>query len=411
MSRTYLIPDENLATLRTKIAKLAARSQKLGCAPIELDVMGEFWTRATDASHGLPVSIVRVYHAVEVCGEAPVYEGWSLAARIENGEFLGDAVGAIVKTVPGVDLPAHLRADRVDATHCEHCSTNRRRKDTFACSHVDGRWVQVGRQCLRDFLGHASPESLAKGAEHLLDAVGACEEFEGDCGEPWTALYHGESYLSYVAGAIRSCGWVSKAAANERTPATAGIALHEMTRKPNQGRPLFSVRDEDCETARAALQWSQAWLAGDGLNDYQLNMRAALGSGVVSHRTMGIVASLIAAHRREIGRALERKREAQSVHVGTVKVRREFVLTLVRETGWESDYGYTNLYTFADPDGNCIIWKTGNSLRADHEPVRQGDTIKVKATVKEHSTYRGVAQTVVTRAKVLGRATAAAQAA
>lgn len=93
------------------------------------------------------------------------------------------------------------------------------------------------------------------------------------------------------------------------------------------------------------------------------------------------------------------------------KERKDLVLTLVYENDYLQDsyrgYGLdrVNVYTFADDNGNCFVWKTTSFLRKevkDEDPQFPsiGDRITMKATIKGHSEYRGVKQTVIIRPKV-----------
>lgn len=94
------------------------------------------------------------------------------------------------------------------------------------------------------------------------------------------------------------------------------------------------------------------------------------------------------------------------------KQRFEATFTLVSDYVYYGQ-GYTyyddcvrHIYTFADEEGNCIVWKTANPLGIwgdDNKWVEAeiGCKVTLKATVKEHSEYKGVKQTVVTRAKLL----------
>lgn len=98
------------------------------------------------------------------------------------------------------------------------------------------------------------------------------------------------------------------------------------------------------------------------------------------------------------------------------KKRADFELTLVNDyEGYGRAYTYYDsgefhIYTLRDADGNCYVWKTQNPLGMwgeDEDGYEKwvecevGGTVKLKATVKEHGEYKGVKQTVLTRAKVL----------
>lgn len=101
--------------------------------------------------------------------------------------------------------------------------------------------------------------------------------------------------------------------------------------------------------------------------------------------------------------------------VSEPKKRLDLTLTLVNDYIYEGcsysyyDDGTRHIYTFRDADGNCLVWKTANPLgmRVEDEGGREewveaevGGKVQMRATVKEHGEYKGVRQTVLTRAKV-----------
>lgn len=96
-------------------------------------------------------------------------------------------------------------------------------------------------------------------------------------------------------------------------------------------------------------------------------------------------------------------------HVGTVGCRIETRATLVRKYEFAGVYGVVYLYKLADENGNILTWKTSTIMSGtknrngsdDVDFVRKGDTVTMKATVKEHGSYKGEDQTVLSRVKVL----------
>lgn len=89
--------------------------------------------------------------------------------------------------------------------------------------------------------------------------------------------------------------------------------------------------------------------------------------------------------------------EHVSEYIGTVGERREFNCKLVGSFAYESHfsfYGETNyIYKFVDENGDIVVWNTSSWLDTEKKEFR------FKATIKEHSEYRGEKQTVVTRPK------------
>lgn len=103
-----------------------------------------------------------------------------------------------------------------------------------------------------------------------------------------------------------------------------------------------------------------------------------------------------------------------SEYIGEVGQRITAKVRLVKTAHYSqrsfSGYGTTTtyIYTFKDENGNALIWKTTSIL--DHEidtgngiifrPILEDEEITLKGTVKEHSTYKGEKQTVLTRCKI-----------
>jgi hypothetical protein len=91
----------------------------------------------------------------------------------------------------------------------------------------------------------------------------------------------------------------------------------------------------------------------------------------------------------------QEKAPSTSEYVGEVGKKIEFTGTLVRKTGFQSQFGYQNVYTFNDENGNVLTWISAVVVGAS-----LGASVKVRATIKEHKEYKGEKQTVITRAKV-----------
>lgn len=83
----------------------------------------------------------------------------------------------------------------------------------------------------------------------------------------------------------------------------------------------------------------------------------------------------------------------ESHYIGSVGQKVDLELTLIRVFWVDTQFGSLGVHKFADADGNIVIWKTS---------CNTGDfnTGWISGTVKEHSEYNGVKQTVLTRCKV-----------
>ncbi len=98
-----------------------------------------------------------------------------------------------------------------------------------------------------------------------------------------------------------------------------------------------------------------------------------------------------------------------SNYVGTVgdKISVEVKLVnLVEYTDYKFSYYGTAqfIYIMEDAEGNVLTWKSTSSpviFKDDEvEVIRKGDILSVTGKIKEHSEYKGVKQTVLTRCKI-----------
>jgi hypothetical protein len=114
-------------------------------------------------------------------------------------------------------------------------------------------------------------------------------------------------------------------------------------------------------------------------------------------------------------------RPSSSSHVGELKKRQTFRVTLEAVFTFYNQWGETIIYKFKDENDNILVWKTGNviygpanengkySIRIaspkttfmeNHDTYEFG-FVNLTGTVKEHSEYRGEKQTVLSRCKIL----------
>ena len=349
--------------------------------------------------------------------------GWTLRAKVEHGE-----AGNIVSAIGNKSVEHEWYTT---PAHCEHCKTNRFRAVTYFCENESGEVRQVGRTCLRDYTG-INPATAAMWAEvrDVFDkefAIKDCDEDE------WkehssSMMYDVERVLAYAYDAIKEFGYrksgelgSTRDVVTERTcsygsPSTEGkekasaickwlAGLDEKARATDAA--LNALRDEYNGGSEAGdgKYWSKyqeindAW---DVPSDLERNCISLALSGYATTKHFGRLAYMPVAYEQYMerkARAEQREAEratavASSKYVGTVGKR----LTIKTEsaklvTSWEGYYGVTFLYRFVDADGNVYVWRASKSIE-----VRDGMTIK--GTVKEHSEYKGIKQTVVTRCAV-----------
>lgn len=120
-------------------------------------------------------------------------------------------------------------------------------------------------------------------------------------------------------------------------------------------------------------------------------VRKLIKYGDISEKQLAFLAKLVAQiTTREAANAARAAADANSQHIGTVGKREVFTLTVTWVKYFEGTFGATYIHGLKDAAGNVVIYK-GKCLG------QKGDSISVKATVKEHGEREGVKQTILAR--------------
>lgn len=364
-------------------------------------------TRSFIDDTSTPANGVRVVHHNAVVGryevevdmiqltlpeQMPVIGGWRFIASLEHIDG-----GNLIHEVPGEVVPATYRNR---GSVCDHCKYDRQRNDTYVLRHEDGRTMQVGSTCIRDFLGNETAHRVALQATiiasipELIRSIddGFTGGGKGDC----LAI---TPFMEHVAACIRENGWVSRTAAKTGDAvATVDVVFSQLDKRT----PAWTVGDADKQLVERALMWAES-LTDEQVNvdgNYLHNVRMVATSGVVRTRNAGIAASIIPAFQRAVGelKRAEGKREQMNLHVGTVGKRESFSdAQLDYVAGYSTQYGYTTVLTFVLSNGAVLVWKASNS---DLSKEDIGKRFNIVGSVKTHGEYKGKFQTYLNRCKL-----------
>lgn len=395
-TRIYRVPESNLFRLNERIAKLNKRAHKLNLALI---VLATVKTEDVEImEQGEPSGRFRRYHHITFEGQTPKLAGWQLQAVLER---IPEIEGNIVRCLPNVSLPVSYRTQE---PICEHCKLSRRRLETFVLLNGDGRLIQVGRNCLADFLGGANPEDLLSSAEYLL-SIDACLEEAEDDGysgtreKEYVSLLH---VLEVTSMIIRIDGWVSRKTAQEqdKNPTSAAVQGYLFAKDREKDFPSYqySIVESDTACAESAIEWARTLNTRSELDDYLYNLSVLGKTEKVDTKSFGLACSIVSSHQREMNKNETRKREAEqgakSEYFGTIGQREVFTLTVKTVINSATDYGPLFIHKLEDVAGNHATWFSSS------ESLEIGKTHQLTATVKKHEEYKGIKQTILTRCAV-----------
>lgn len=243
----------NLEAAHENFKKLAKRARKIGVPAPSFKVVGthqewEFrstgggdriyfaWRKSDveDLGERRTGGVRTVHHVILLGCETVKYAGWSFLAVLDHE--LGEGNTIIRKSpLAETELPVDWKHKE---NFCDHCRRKQVRKQTFVIKHEDGRLMQVGSTCAKDFFGHDVAKAL--GLVELITLVKDFFDAESELymsgGEP--TLFDTVEFLAWAAKAIREGGWVSRAKARESggVTATADVAATTMAKYRQQCR-------------------------------------------------------------------------------------------------------------------------------------------------------------------------------
>lgn len=403
-TKPFVIARSRLADFQERMDALVKRSTRLDLEPPSYEIGPAYEIKVSTRRNGSQGDLIAprrvVVHDVTVAGASPQLEGgWRLAAVIDHRQS-HPTLGWLVRRTPDfneVALPEGI--EHTDPT-CDHCGTLRERIATFLLLSEAGDWKRVGRQCLRDFLGSKSPEAIASYYEAVLDFVRDLDDWDDD--EPGGGRQDvmTKTFLTFVAGAVRTTGayYSRKSEQEDKGPSTATMAWGRLMSDPEKIDPSDRTTAADYETAGEIIAWGATLVEKSNLSDYERSLAIVLYQEVVAPRSLGLLASAWFAWARETNRLPERNDQKPSVHQGQIGERIERIVRIARRFDSPSNFRYNGLHFFyimEDEDGNAFTWGT------EAVEMAEGETVKIKGTVKKHSEYRGRPQTEMTRCKVL----------
>lgn len=396
---TITIPAHKESALRAFIDKINRKAAKHGVAEVTL-IKGESGTRSmiiVDKIDGDETERKVEVRTVdfEVVGDLFTLKGWSFVATVE---VLETGKSVFHKSIFSSDLVIPETYSTSGHT-CEHCGHNRQRKNTYLVHHETEGFKQVGSTCLKDFLGGHSVAAFAF-CSTVVNLIDSCaDDFWREYGNMNLAdLVNVKNVLTVAANVIRLNGFVSKSKAFHEycTPtATYVSAILDGTMKGQ-----VDICESDRQKALDTLKWLQN-LSQDEIegSDY-LDKLYWLSEckNVERQRNLGILVSAIAAYDRMMENKARLEAAKLSDWQGAIGDKLELELTVVGNRTVENHYsgGEKSILTFKDITGNVFTWFASKVIDCEI-----GNALKIKGTVKDHSTFRDCKQTVLTRCKVL----------
>jgi hypothetical protein len=393
-----------------KIEKLNKRARKLNVPSVEIRIVREFNKERENPQNRRGPKVSEPYYAVKIEGETPKLAGWDFVATIEHKEG-----GNIIRTVPGYADDEGVRGFFEAQPHyCAWCKKQRRRIDTFIVKNTEtNEMKQVGRNCLKDFLGGTDPkailwwfsfrddiESVIQEAGDVANRRGAREELTTDV----------ESVLRAAAAAVRRYGYRKSSGEQGYHGSTAhmvrcglfGVSRylprdaieHEWGNVTSNPTPV-----DDAAAQTVIAWWRTVPQQQKDNNNFMHTLDVLMNSQNITNRDIGFLSAIYPVYARATAAARPQNNAQQpqksNEHLGTVGQKLTNVtVTVIRTRIISGAYGNTQIVSMEDPTGNVIEWFNNSSTE-----LEEGKRYVISGTIKKHDQYNGRNKTVLLRVK------------
>lgn len=381
MSRREILidPSLDLASTVAKAKKIAARATKKGLSG-GYTITTETRQKINEAT-GL--TFEQTFLIIE--GSPAKINGYTFVAAVEwvNGS-------PVVTGSPYYEGPSVDRATLVKGA-CDYCGKARARQSVVIVENADGERKQVGKSCVKDFLGNELAASWFK-SDDVFAELGGYDGFG-------KALYDVLDILSIASSVVRQRGWVSKSNAEvlDKTSTASLVEFYLGTEpeKPQARADWKALRNGydaaiDEPAAAAALEFGKAL---EPTSDWALNLQAVIADKCFDPKYLGLVVSLAGVYARSLVKAAEEAADpVVDEPYGTVGEKVTLTLKVVSSTIVDGYYGSTFVNTFTG-EGYRFKWLTGA------KGFVEGETVTLKGTIKKYDEWNSKVFTVLTRCK------------
>ena len=398
----YLIPVSKLE----KLEKIIRKYQKKG-ANITFELGNKVTEKGTlyvmDHIHHCQFDEQIDVECTEVFVDGSyIINGWQFVGTIEFTE-LGNIIRLADSSFEGKVPAKYLHTPKI----CEHCGKIRNRKDTYLIYNTEsGEFKQVGSSCLLDYTQGldankcADMMSCLNKVMELSNKDFSEEDFIGNGFDSTGCGMSRKTVLPIAYAYVKQYGYQRMFEGNGTAHDVLimlwnGLHDEEMVRRYES---LVMPTEEELkaidEVAKANVEFLD--------NDYMRNASIAWLKESLEYRDFGLISSFVNTCLKQFVKDAEIKQRNESRNnewvgnVGdrlTIKVASARVL-YTKDNSWSSYYaGCSWVMEIVDIEGHTYKWS------ASTNNINEGDTIT--ATVKAHSEYKGLKQTVITRGKVI----------
>lgn len=431
ITKTYMIPEENVENLEKKFNSAARKISKInpGLKPKLFKsnrtavLTREIKIVPPDCRTNSFVKKVP-YEAREIEIDIPdevvfAEDGWVFGGTVEPSGVDGKNFinFPILKEENGNPVPTKYFSS--NPCSCDYCKTDRKRTKTYLVTNqATGEWKQLGKECLKLFVTGIDIDAIATFESFIKEAEDAANPGDEFFYNRRARFVEVQRALELAQAATKMFGFMATRdnEGNYNVFSTKNIVQAKILKEmgyPSDMLNIDNTEREKINLAVAKLTAYSAYAEESISNDiialretvtelpdepYYNNLKTVLANEYVPLDKLGLLVSAPKAISRyyELKKIQEEKEKLakSSNYIGEVGEKISVNFVSGREVACcETQFGLLHIYEFKDANGNTVVWKSSSSKDIPESGV-------VTGTVKAHEEYNGIKQTVILRAKI-----------
>lgn len=274
---------------------------------------------------------------------------------------------------------------------CQHCNTNRKRKTYYVFyNEIENNFKVVGSSCCKLYFGIDIENILNKYSkvlttldcyidntikDDIVSTVGTVERIVA------YDLYNDTKYKSYQS---------------YKEDLFECVKLFNNSYKYDAIVEYYNNNAKEIHTKAIDTMQYILDMENKNNNEYINNLKDLFSSQIMDKKFIKYI--LYCTKLVQIDKSKKKIKPAvkPSGYIGQIKDRLDLTLTVTNIIELDNYYSNdtTYMYLFTDKENNVFKWVT-SAIKLDKDK-----TYKIKGTVKQHTEYKGIKQTVLTRCKI-----------
>ena len=421
ITKTYMIPEENIENLEKKFKAAARKIRKINPELEPTMAKGDHTIvlvrkivfRPCDCRSEATVKEVP-YEARKVELEIPeeavfAENNWAFGGSVEHSGV--DGKNFVDVNLSGKDLGFVVPSKyfTVNPCTCDYCKTNRKRNKTYlVVNRETGEWKQLGKECLKLFVTGIDVDAIATFESFIKEAEEAANPGDEFFYNRRLKFVKVADALALACAVYRERGYLATrdSVGNPNDLCNKNVVQRKLAQQYGYNSDFLNITNSTRGKIDAMTFKADINAATDAIGDveqlpddpYYNNLKVIVANEYVPLNKLGLLVSIpkaIERYAEEKKRQEERERlAAESNYLGSVGEKISVNFVSGREVACcETQFGLLHIYEFKDANGNTVVWKSSSSKDIPESGV-------VTGTVKAHEEYNGIKQTVVLRAKI-----------